>query len=63
VHRAIIFRWDSISTFLQSATNGIADERTHFPAPLMVDPNITGRVYYGIFRVYLTTDYAEMGLR
>src|SRR6266849_4742789 len=53
------FDGTSISTFLQSTTNGIADERTHFPAPLTVDPNITGRVYYGTFRVYLTIDYAE----
>jgi hypothetical protein len=53
------FDGTSISTFLQSTTNGIADERTNFPAPLTVDPNIAGRVYYGTFRVYLTTDFAE----
>jgi hypothetical protein len=53
------FDGTSISTFLQSTTNGIGNERMHFPAPLTVDPNISGRVYYGTFRVYLTTDYAE----
>jgi hypothetical protein len=54
------FDGTSISSFLQSTANGITVERTHFPAgPLTVDPNIAGRVYYGTFRVYLTTDFAE----
>lgn len=49
-----------VSGFVQSMTDGInSSDRMYYPAPLTVDPNITGRVYFGTTRVYVTTDYAE----
>jgi len=41
-------------------TKGIVStDRTRFIAPLTQDPSNAGRVYFGTFRVYLTTDFAE----
>ena len=41
-------------------TFGIVSERSKFIAPLTHDPNIANRVYFGTFRIYLTTDAAEL---
>ncbi len=41
-------------------TDGInSGDRSRFIAPLVHDPSTAGRVYFGTFRVYLTTDFAE----
>src|SRR5437870_5104945 len=41
-------------------TNGInPSDRANFVAPLIHDPNIANRIYFGTFRVWLSTDAGE----
>ena len=41
-------------------TNGIAPERSKFIAPIAADPGNPGVVYFGTFRLYQTTTFAEL---
>jgi len=50
----------SAGTFVAGVTNGInLGDRRQFIPPLIHDVNMTGRVYFGTFRVYQTNDYAN----
>ena len=49
----------TVGSFGRQVTNGInATDRVSFIAPLVHDPNTSGRVYYGTFQLYFTTNSA-----
>ncbi len=49
----------TVGSFGPQVTNGInPTDRVSFIAPLVHDPNTSGRVYYGTFQLYLTTNSA-----
>jgi len=49
----------SVLTYAFKTKGIVSTDRTRFIAPLTQDPSNAGRVYFGTFRVYLTTDFAE----
>ena len=49
----------SVLTYAFKTKGIVSGDRTRFIAPLTQDPSNAGRVYFGTFRVYLTTDFAE----
>jgi hypothetical protein len=49
----------TVGSFGPQVTNGInPNDRVSFIAPLVHDPNNSGRVYYGTFQLYFTTNAA-----
>jgi hypothetical protein len=49
----------TVGSFGPQVTNGInPTDRVSFIAPLVHDPNTSGRVYYGTFQLYFTTNSA-----